>query len=46
LLKLHHERYTEEVKKGLHEKKKPKATKSRAKKTTADSEPSLFGEED
>jgi len=34
LLKLNHERYAEEVKQGLHEKKKPKATKGR-KKTAA-----------
>jgi hypothetical protein len=46
LLKLNHERYAEEVRQGLHEKKKPKATKSKAKKTSSASEPSLFGREE
>ena len=44
LLKLNHERYAEEVRQGLHEKKKPKTTK--AKKTPSPSEPSLFGGEE
>ncbi len=34
LLKLNHERHAEEVKQGLHEKKKPSAKKSTAKNTT------------
>jgi hypothetical protein len=46
LLKLNHERYAEEVKQGLHEKKKPKATKSKRKMDGADAGRSLFGEDD
>jgi hypothetical protein len=40
LLKLNHERYAEEVKQGLHDKKKPKATK---KKSNAEEDGGLFG---
>ena len=43
LLKLYHERYAEEVAKGLYDKKKPKASKKKAKDDTS---PMLFGEED
>jgi hypothetical protein len=46
LLKLNHERYTEEVRQGLHEKKNPKTVKNKAKKTSSASEPSLFGGEE
>ena len=48
LLKLNHERYAEEAAKGLHEKKKPKATKGRKEvKANTQAGPSLFqGEED
>src|SRR5262249_22684446 len=46
LLRLNHERYAEEVAKGLHEKKKPKATRTRAKKAPSASAPSLFGGEE
>jgi hypothetical protein len=46
LLKLNHERHAEEVAKGLHEKKKPKAKKTRTKKAASASEPSLFGGEE
>ncbi|MGC1723614.1 MAG: hypothetical protein WA746_31925 [Isosphaeraceae bacterium] len=47
LLKLNHERYSEEVAQGLHDKKKGKAAKApRKSKGKASSEPSLFGEED
>ena len=43
LLKLNHERYAEEVKQGLHEKKKPKATKGKKEaKANSQSGPSLF----
>ena len=42
LLKLNHERYAEEVKQGLHEKKKPKPSKKKAK---ADGGMTMFGEE-
>jgi hypothetical protein len=45
LLKLNHERYAEEVKQGLHEKKKPKATKGKRKPQSADVQ-MLFGEDD
>jgi hypothetical protein len=45
LLKLNHERYAEEVAKGLHEKKKPKAMKGKKKTEPADSGRSLFGED-
>ena len=50
LLKLNHERYAEEVKQGLHEKKKGTAKKTTAKKTPAQpakTEATLFdGQED
>src|SRR5207237_2454207 len=46
LLKLNHERYAEEVKQGLHEKKKPKTTKGKKKAAAADAGRSLFGEGD
>ncbi len=46
LLKLNHERYAEEVKQGLHEKKKPKAPKGKKKAESADSGRTLFGEDD
>ena len=47
LLKLNHERYAEEVKQGLHEKKKPKATKVKKKaKANTDAGPSLFNVEE
>src|SRR5262249_8516390 len=36
LLKLNHERYAEEVKQGLHEKKKPKPTKTRQKQESSE----------
>jgi hypothetical protein len=39
LLKLNHERYAEEVAQGLHDKKKPKATK---KKSKAEEDGGLF----
>jgi hypothetical protein len=42
LLKLNHDRYAEEVKKGLHEKKKPKAGKGRAAKTASEASRGLF----
>jgi hypothetical protein len=45
LLKLNHERYAEELKQGLHEKKKPKATKGKRKPQSADVQ-MLFGEDD
>jgi hypothetical protein len=46
LLKLNHERYAEEVAKGLHEKKKSKTTRTSAKKASSVSGPSLFGGEE
>jgi hypothetical protein len=46
LLTLNHQRYAEEVAKGLHEKKKPKTTRTSAKKAPSASEPSLFGGEE
>jgi hypothetical protein len=46
LLKLNHERYAEEVARGLHEKKKPKTTRARPKKAPSASGPSLFGGEE
>jgi hypothetical protein len=46
LLKLNHERYAEEVRQGLHEKKKSRASKSKTKKAPSASEPSLFGGEE
>jgi hypothetical protein len=50
LLKLNHERYAEEVKQGLHEKKKRTAKKATTKKTTAPEPPkgqgTLFGMEE
>ena len=47
LLKLNHERYAEEVKQGLHDKKKPKATKGKKEaKANTDAGPSLFSEEE
>jgi hypothetical protein len=46
LLKLNHERYAEEVRQGLHEKKKSRASKNKTKKTSSASEPSLFGGEE
>jgi cation transport regulator ChaC len=42
LLKLNHERYAEEVKQGLHEKK-PKSTKGKKKTEAADTVRTLFG---
>ncbi len=36
LLKLNHERYAEEVRQGLHEKKKPKPAKTRQKQESSD----------
>jgi hypothetical protein len=41
LLKLNHERYAEEVAKGLHEKKRPRNTRKTRKKTDEGGE--LFG---
>jgi hypothetical protein len=46
LLKLNHERYAEEVAKGLHEKKKPKAVKGRKKAETTEAGRTLFRESD
>ena len=47
LLKLNHERYAEEVKQGLHEKKKPKATKGKKEaKANTGAGPSLFHQEE
>jgi hypothetical protein len=47
LLKLNHERYAEEVKQGLHEKKKPKATKGKKQpKSKSHAGPSLFQNEE
>jgi hypothetical protein len=47
LLKLNHERYAEEVKQGLHEKKKPKATKGKKQpKSKSNAGPSLFQNEE
>jgi hypothetical protein len=47
LLKLNHERYAEEVKRGLHEKKKPKATRGKkVPKTNTQTGPSLFRDEE
>ena len=47
LLKLNHERYAEEVKQGLHEKKKPKATKGKKEaKANTQAGPSLFHQEE
>jgi hypothetical protein len=46
LLKMNHERHAEEVRQGLHEKKKSKPTRSKAKKAPSASEPSLFGGEE
>jgi hypothetical protein len=46
LLKLNHERYAEEVKQGLHEKKKPKVVKGRKKAETTDAGRTLFRESD
>jgi hypothetical protein len=48
LLKLNHERYAEEVKRGLHEKKKPKKPSSgRGRKSSAPTErTTLFGNDD
>jgi hypothetical protein len=42
LLKLNHERYAEEVKQGLYEKKKPKAVARKGKPSTTSEEPGLF----
>jgi hypothetical protein len=47
LLKLNHERYAEEVKQGLHDKKKPKATKGKkAPKANPQQAQPLFREEE
>jgi hypothetical protein len=47
LLKLNHVRYAEEVKQGLHEKKKPKATKGKKQsKSKSHAGPSLFQNEE
>jgi hypothetical protein len=47
LLKLNHERYAEEVRQGLHEKKKPKATKGKKQpKANTQAGPSLFQNEE
>ena len=46
LLQLNHERYAEEEKQGLHERKKPKATKGKKKAEPADTGRTLFGEDD
>ena len=47
LLKLNHERYAEEVKQGLHEKKKPKTTKGKKEaKANTQAGPSLFHDEE
>jgi hypothetical protein len=47
LLKLNHQRYAEEVKQGLHEKKKPKATKGKKQpKSKSHAGPSLFPNEE
>jgi hypothetical protein len=42
LLKLNHERYAEEVRQGLHEKKKPKAARGKKKVEAAESGRTLF----
>jgi hypothetical protein len=46
LLKLNHERYAEEVKIGLHEKKKPKAAKGRKKTATSETGSTLYKEDE
>lgn len=49
LLKLNHERYAEEVKQGLHDKKKSKAKKTGTPKKSKKSQPAtrmLFGDDD
>jgi hypothetical protein len=46
LLKLNYERHAEEVKQGLHEKKKAKATKAKKKTEVADTGGTLFEEAD
>ena len=49
LLKLNHERYAEEVKQGLHDKKKSKAKKTDTLKKPKKSQPAtrmLFGDDD
>src|SRR5581483_11737380 len=46
LLKLNHERYAEEVRQGLHEKKKPKATAGKKKTANTDSQRVLFSNEE
>ena len=46
LLKLNHERYAEEVKRGLHETKGPKVTKGKKKAESAETGRTLFGEND
>ena len=45
LLKLNHERYDEEVKQGLHEKKPKRAHRPKVKPTTAKVQPSLFDDD-
>jgi hypothetical protein len=42
LLRLNHERYAEEVRQGLHEKKKPKSTKNTPRQPPSTKENSLF----
>ena len=46
LLKLNHERYAEEVKQGLHDKKKPKAAKVKKNVDAISTGNTLFVEED
>lgn len=46
LLKLNHDRYEEEKRQGLHEKKKAKATKGKNKAEVANTGRTLFGEDD
>ncbi len=46
LLQLNHERYAEEVKQGLHEKKKLKATTGKKKTANTDSQRVLFSNEE
>ena len=46
LLKLNHERYAEEVKQGLHERKKPKPAKGKKKAEATDAGRTLFEEDE
>jgi hypothetical protein len=46
LLKLNHERYAEEVRQGLHEKKKPRNTRGKTKAANPDTQRILFNNEE